>query len=92
MMPGYISDHPLARGFIRIGGEAVVRENDAMLRKYFAEDYIRRMIRRTLSGDLDFEGMRSYFGALRAAFTGLRAVREQIVIDGLHLKAQADDR
>jgi len=82
-MPGYIFDHPLARGFIRIGGEAVVRENDATLRKYFAEDYIRR----TLSGDLDFEGLRIYFGALRAAFTGFRVVR-----DGLHLKAYDDGR
>jgi hypothetical protein len=32
-MPGFISDHPLARGLIRIGDEAIARENDALLRE-----------------------------------------------------------
>jgi hypothetical protein len=32
-MPVFISDTPLARELIRIGDEAIVRKNDAALRK-----------------------------------------------------------
>ena len=37
-MPGFFSDSPLARDLIRIGDEAIAREDDAKLRDYFAED------------------------------------------------------
>jgi hypothetical protein len=37
-MPGFISDSPLARDLIRIGNEAIAREDDAALRAYFTED------------------------------------------------------
>ena len=39
-MPGFISDSPLARDLIRIGDEAIAREDDAALRAYFSEDYV----------------------------------------------------
>jgi hypothetical protein len=39
-MPDFISDTPLARELIRIGDEAIAREDDAALRAYFAEDYV----------------------------------------------------
>lgn len=39
-MPGFISDGPLARELIRIGEDAIAREDDAALRTYFAEDYV----------------------------------------------------
>ena len=39
-MPGFISDTPLAHDLIRIGDEAIAREDDAKLRDYFAEDYV----------------------------------------------------
>jgi len=42
-VPGFISDSPLARGLIRIGDEAIAREDDAKLRDYFAADYIFRV-------------------------------------------------
>lgn len=83
-MPGFISDHPLARGLIRIGNEAIGREDDALLREYFAEGYVLH----GPNGDLDFEALRSYFASLRAAFTEFRIVREQIVADGHHLAAR----
>ena len=35
-MPGFISDSPLARDLIRIGNEAIAREDDAELRAYFS--------------------------------------------------------
>jgi predicted ester cyclase len=83
-MAGFISDHPLARGLIRIGDEAIARANGGQLRDYYADDYILH----TPAGDLNFEALRSYFASLRAAFTDFRIVREQIVADGLHLAAR----
>jgi len=34
-MPGFISDSPLARDLIRIGDQAIAREDDVALRAYF---------------------------------------------------------
>ena len=63
-MPGFISDSPLARDLIRIGDEAIAREDDAALRAYFREDYVFH----GPGGDLSFDQLRAYFASLRAAF------------------------
>jgi predicted ester cyclase len=83
-MPGFVSDSPLARDLIRIGDDAIAREDDAKLRDYFAEDYAFH----GPGGDLGFEELRAYFASLRAAFSGLRIVREQIIADGQFLAAR----
>ena len=83
-MPGFISDSPLARDLIRIGDEAIAREDDAALRAYFAEDYVFHGPGR----DLSFDQLSRYFASLRAAFTDLRLVREQIIADGTFLAAR----
>ena len=83
-MPGFISDSPLARGLIRIGDEAIAREDDAKLRDYYAEEYVFHRP----GGDLSFEELRAYFASLRAAFSNLRLVRGQIIADGRFLAAR----
>jgi ketosteroid isomerase-like protein len=83
-MPGFISDSPLARDLIRIGDEAIAREDDAALRAYFREDYVFH----GPGGDLSFDQLRTYFASLRAAFSDLRLVREQIIVDGNFLAAR----
>jgi predicted ester cyclase len=83
-MPGFISDSPLADDLIRIGNEAIAREDDAKLRAYFAEDYIFH----GPGSELSYEGLRAYVASLRSAFTGLRIVREQIIVDGNFLAAR----
>src|SRR5580704_15942738 len=77
-MSGFISDSPLARDLIRIGDQAIARADDAALRAYFTEDYVFH----GPGGDLGFDQLRAYFASLRAAFRGLRLVREQIIVDG----------
>jgi ketosteroid isomerase-like protein len=77
-VPGYISDSPLARGLIRIGDEAIARADDTRLRDYYTEDYLFY----GPGGDLDFDGLAAYFASLRAAFSNMRLVREQIIADG----------
>jgi SnoaL-like domain len=79
-VPGFISDSPLARGLIRIGDEAIAHADDSRLREYHAEDYVFH----GPGGDLDFDGLSAYFASLRAAFSNMRLVREQIIADGRH--------
>jgi predicted ester cyclase len=83
-MPGFISDTPLANDLIRIGEEAIAREDDAALRAYFADVYVFH----GPGGDLGFDELSAYFASLRAAFSGLRLVREQIIADGNFLAAR----
>ena len=83
-MPGFISDGQLARDLIRIGNEAIAIEDDAKLRDYFAKDYRFHGPGSTLS----FEELSAYFASLRAGFSNLRLVREQIIVDGNFLAAR----
>jgi predicted ester cyclase len=83
-MPSFISDSPLARDLIRIGDDAIAREDAAALRAYFGEDYVFH----GPGGDLRFEDLCAYFASLRAAFSDLRLVREQIIVDGNFLAAR----
>jgi predicted ester cyclase len=84
MAPGFISDTPLGRELIRIGDGAIAREDEVALRAYFAEDYVFH----GPGGDLSFDELRSYFASLRAAFSDLRIVREQIIVEGNFLAAR----
>ena len=83
-MPGFISDSRLARELIRIGDEAIATEDDAKLRAYFTDDYVFH----GPGGDLNFADLSGYFASLRTAFSNLRIVREQIIVDGNFLAAR----
>ena len=83
-MPGFISNSPLARDLIRIGYNAIVREDDAALGAYFAADYVFH----GPGGDLSFAQLSAYFASLRVGFSNLRLVREQIIVDGNFLAAR----
>jgi predicted ester cyclase len=83
-MPGFTSDSPLARELIRIGDEAIAHEDDVALRAYFTDDYVFH----GPGADLSFAELSAYFASLRAAFGGLRLVREQIIVDGNFMAAR----
>ena len=83
-MVGFISDHPRAQALIRIGDEAIARENPEMLRAFFAEDFVFH----GPSGDRNFDQLSGYFASLRAALSDFRLVREQILVEGDHLAAR----
>ena len=83
-MPGFISDTPLARDLIRIGDEAIAREDEPKLRAYFAQNYAFH----GPGSELGFDELSAYFASLRAAFSDLRLVREQIIVDGNFLAAR----
>ena len=84
-MPGFISHSPLAHDLIRIGDEAIAHEDDPALRAYFREDYVFH----GPGADLGFEELRGLLrGSCAAAFSELRLVREQIIVDGNFLAAR----
>ena len=83
-MPGFVSDSPLASALIRIGDQAIARQDEVALRAYFSEDYIFH----GPGGDLSFDQLSAYFESLRAAFSDLRIAREQIIVDGNFLAAR----
>ncbi len=83
-MASFISDSPLARELIRIGDTAIAREDDVALRAYYTDDYAFH----GPGGDLSFEQLRAHFASRRAAFSNLRIVREQIIVDGNWLAAR----
>src|SRR6476659_7552283 len=58
-MPGLISDTPLASELIRIGDEAIAREDDAALRAYLAEGYVFH----GPGSDLSFDELSAYFAS-----------------------------
>jgi predicted ester cyclase len=66
-----ISDSPRAHDLIRIGDDAIAREDDV-----------------GPGGDLSFDQLRAYLASLRAAFSDLRLVREQIIVEGNFLAAR----
>src|SRR6476469_9281041 len=68
----------LADGLVRIGEEAVAKNNDALFYDYYTDDY--RL--HSPAGDFDREEIRAYFAALRKSFTDFTISRAQILVDG----------
>ena len=83
-MSAFITNNPRAPELIRIGEEAIAKENDALLRQYFAEDYVFH----GPGTDLDFEALRAYFASVRDAFSDLRLTRAMIIGEGEYLAAR----
>jgi predicted ester cyclase len=78
------SQNPLAGGLIRIGETAIVKENEIMLRDYYAPGYVLHLP----TGDLTFEQLNEYFISLRAAFPDLQIKRAIIICEGRYLAAR----
>lgn len=72
------SSHPLAEGLVRIGEQAIAKEDDQALEAYFAPGYVFH----GPTGDLSFEQLKAYFTSLRAAFADLQLERAEIVGEG----------
>ena len=74
----------LARGLIRIGEQAIVREDDAAIDAYFARDFVLH----GPGGDLDLPALKRYWAAERAAFDEFTITRGHIVVEGDFVASQ----
>lgn len=74
----------LVQGLIRIGEQAIVREDDAALDAYFAQDFAFH----GPLGDLDLHALKSFWASQRAAFSDLTITRGRIIVEGNFVAAQ----
>lgn len=74
----------IAQGLIRIGEQGIAREDDEALNAYFTDDFVWH----GPDGDLDLQGLKRLFAALRDAFTDLTVTRGHIVVEGAFVAAQ----
>ncbi|HYO88937.1 MAG TPA: ester cyclase family protein [Candidatus Limnocylindrales bacterium] len=65
-----------AEALTRIGDEALEQGNDAVLDEFLADGYVVH----SPFGDMDQEGVRSLFAAMRAAFSGFQVERQNMVL------------
>lgn len=74
----------IAQGLIRIGEQAIVREDDAAVDAHFAPDFVLPGPR----GDADLPALKRFWAAQRAAFTDFTIKRGHIVVEGDFVAAQ----
>ena len=74
----------IVRGLIRIGEQAIVREDDAALDAYFAADFVFH----GPQGDADLATLKRFWAAQRDAFTDFTIARGHVVVEGNFVAAQ----
>ena len=84
MLAGTSRDE-LVSGFVRIGEMMVAGENQAEIDAYFAPDF---RFHGPDGRELDYEGLQSYFAALRAAFDDRTINRGIVVVEGHYVACQ----
>ncbi len=67
-----------SRALVTVGRTAIAQEDPAVLRDYFSTDFQFH----GPGAELDFEGLSSFFGQMRAAFSGYYCERYDIVAAG----------
>lgn len=74
----------IVRELIRIGEQAIVREDDDALDAYFTPDFVFH----GPQGDADLSALKRLWAAQRDAFTDFTITREHIVVEGNFVAAQ----
>jgi predicted ester cyclase len=66
------------RRLVRIGQIAIAKEDDAALDEYFASDFVFH----GPGGDANYAELKAFFASMRAAFSGFRCERSELVSQG----------
>jgi hypothetical protein len=72
-------------GLIRVGEQELTGEDEAEVDRYFAPDFA---FHGPDGAELDYEGLKGYFGSLRAAFDDLTISRGIMVVEGDYVACQ----
>lgn len=72
-------------GLIRVGELELTGEDEAEVDAYFAPDF---RFHGPDGAELDYEGLKGYFGSLRAAFDDLTITRGIVVVEGNYVACQ----
>lgn len=71
-----LNPETLAAGLVRIGHEAIAKENDAALDDYFAQDHIFH----GPDGDAELDDLKRVFAARRTAWTGFTCEHDAFLV------------
>lgn len=75
----------LVSRLVRIGEKELTDEDEAEVDAYFAPDF---RFHGPDGRELDYQGLKGYFGALRAAFDGLTITRGIVIVERNHVACQ----
>lgn len=75
----------LVRGLVRIGEKELTGEDEDEVDAYFAPDF---RFHGPDGGEWDYQGLKGYFAALRAAFDGLTITRGIVIVEGHYVACQ----
>ena len=79
------SREAIVSGLVRIGEKEMTGEDESEVDAYFAPEF---RFHGPDGGEWDYQGLKSYFGALRAAFDDLTIARGIILVEGNHVACQ----
>ena len=88
-MARHTSREELVAGLVRIGRLELTGEEEAEVDAYFAPDFI---FHGPDGAETDYEGLKSYFASLRAAFDDLTINRGIMVVEGDYVACQTTIR
>ena len=75
----------LVSGLVRVGEKEMTGEDEAEVDAYFALDF---RFHGPDGGEWDYQGLKEYFTALRAAFDNLAITRGIVVVEGDYVACQ----
>lgn len=75
----------IVRGLIEIGERGIAVEDEAALNAYFGDGFV---FHGPDGSETDFEGLKSFFAAMRHAFSDFSVTRGHILVDGRWVAAQ----
>ena len=84
MVAGVGRDELVSR-LVRIGEKEMTGEDEAEVDAYFAPDF---RFHGPDGREWDYQGLKGYFGALRAAFDGLTITRGIVIVEGNYVACQ----
>jgi predicted ester cyclase len=79
------SREELVRGLVRVGELELTGEDEEEVDAYFAPDFV---FHGADGAETDYEGLKSYFASLRAAFDDLTISRGIVVVEGDYVACQ----
>ncbi len=80
-----MSREELVSGLVSVGEKEMAGEDEAEVDAYFAPDF---RFHGPDGGEWDYQGLKEYFTALRAAFDNLAITRGIVIVEGDHVACQ----
>ena len=84
-MASHPSREERVRRLIRVGEQELTGEDEAEVDAYFAPDF---RFHGPDGAEMDYDGLKRFFGSMRAAFDDLTISRGIVIVEGAHIACQ----